>query len=155
MRHLHSFMAIDEKDLKILDVLKENAKLSTYKLAKKTLIPVATVHNRIKKLEKEGIITQYTIKTDHKKLGRIVTAYVLIRYDISSWGKTISREQFKKRLLCLSDIEEIKYITGRFDILLKGYFKDLEEVDSLLLNELRKIPGVGQTETFLVVETVK
>ena len=155
MRYLHNFMAIDEKDLKILEVLKEHAKLSAYKIAKKTLIPVATVHNRIKKLEKEGIISQYTIKTDPKKLGKIVTAYVLIRYHISSWGKTTNREQFKKKLLCLPNIEEIKYITGRFDILLKGHFKDLEDVNNLLLNELRKIPDVGQTETFFVIETVK
>ena len=47
---------MDEKDEKILKLLKENSKLTTQQISKKTLIPITTIHNRIKKLEKEGII---------------------------------------------------------------------------------------------------
>ena len=71
---------IDEKDLKIISLLKENAKLSMQQIAKKTLIPITTVHNRIKKLEKSGIIKGYTINLDDKKL-QSISAFILVTVD--------------------------------------------------------------------------
>lgn len=155
MRYLYNIMGLDEKDLKILEALKDNAKLSTYKIAKKTLIPVATVHNRVRKLEQQGVIRNYQVVVDHKKLGNIVTAYILAHYNLGAWETKISREAFKKKLLVLPHVEEVKYLTGQFDILLKGHFKDLDEVNNLLLDRLRKIPGIGKTQTFFVTEDVK
>ena len=58
---------MDEKDEQILQILLINSKLSTHQISKKTGIPITTVHNRIKKLTKKGIIKGYTIVIDHKK----------------------------------------------------------------------------------------
>jgi len=69
---------IDEKDSKILEVLVENSNLSTHKISKKTLIPVTTVNNRIKKLKELGVIKKYTIEIDKKKLGYNLSAYILV-----------------------------------------------------------------------------
>src|SRR3989338_7376290 len=145
----------DKNDLIILDTLKHNAKWSTYKIAKKTLIPITTVHNRIKKLEKAGIIKQYTVILDHQKLGRGITAYVLVHYNVSVWGKETTKENFRKNLLLLPGVEEIKYITGEYDIMLKVRVKDMEELNNLLLTNLRKIPGIGQTNSIFVLEDVR
>ena len=71
---------IDEKDKKILEILKENSNLSTYKIHKKTLIPVTTVNNRIKKLNKLGVIKKYTIEIDKSKLGFNLAAYVFTSF---------------------------------------------------------------------------
>ncbi len=146
---------LDEKDWQILEHLKQNSKLSTYKIARKTLIPVTTVHNRIKKLEKQGIIQKYTVIVDNKKLGKPITAYILVHYDISLWGKKISREEFRKKILELPNIEAIEYLTGRFDILLKVQLRDMEELNTIILDKLRQIPGIGSSETFFVLEEVK
>ena len=148
---------IDEKDMKILDVLRENAKLSSYKIAKKILLPVTTVHSRIKRLEREGIIKQYTILLDDKKLGKNIIAYTLIHYNISLWEKTgkNARDEFKKALLRLPYVEEITYITGSFDVMLKLKLESMDQLNSVLLERLRKIPGIGQTETIFVLEKVK
>lgn len=146
---------LDEKDVQILELLKLNSKLSTYKIARKTLIPVTTVHNRIKKLEKQGIIQKYTVVVDNKKLGQPITAYILVHYDISLWGKKISREEFRKKILELPNVETIEYLTGRFDILLKVQLKDMEELNTIILDKLRQIPGIGSSETFFVLEEVK
>ena len=70
------FNNMDKKDAKILKVLKENAKLSTQQISKKTLIPITTVHHRIKKMEKEGVINGYTTIVDNKKIGKNIAAYV-------------------------------------------------------------------------------
>ena len=56
----YSIYNMDKKDKTILELLNENSKLTTSQISKKTIIPITTVHNRIKKLEKEGIITGYT-----------------------------------------------------------------------------------------------
>ncbi|MBI4981306.1 Lrp/AsnC family transcriptional regulator [Candidatus Woesearchaeota archaeon] len=148
-------LKLDETDLKILDVLKDNSKLSTSKLSKKTGIPITTVFNRIKKLEREKIIRKYTINVDEKRLGKLLTAYIVIHYDISVWDKESTRGELRHQLLSLPNVEEIKYISGRFDILLKVCIKDMDELNSLILGKLRKIPGIGQTETFFVMEDVK
>lgn len=145
----------DEIDLKILEALKDNSKLSTQKISKKTRIPMTTVFNRIKKMEKEEIIKKYSVVLDHKKLGKIITVYILIRYNISVWGKETTKAELHRDLLCLPCIEEIKYITGEYDIMLKAYVKDMEELNNLLLINLRKIPGIGQTNSIFVLEDVK
>lgn len=148
-------LKLDETDFKILDVLKENSKLSTHKISKKIAVPITTVFNRIKKLEKESLIKKYSIILDEKKLGRILTAYIFMRYNMAVWNKAPAREELRKQLSALPNVEEIKYILGRFDILLKAKNRDINELNELLLTRLRKIPGIGQTETFIVLEDVK
>jgi len=150
-------MKIDEKELRIIDILKENARLSTHKISKKTGIPVTTVYNRIKKLNKEGIIKGYTITLDHKKLGFPITAYVLMHYNLEHWQKNPqeARDNLKKAMSKLPFIHEIKYITGNFDIMLKVRLKDMGQLNTVLLDKLRHIAGIGNTETIFVIEDVK
>ncbi len=148
-------MGLDEKDWKILDALREDAKLSRQQIAKKTGLPVMTVHNRICKLEQERIIKQYTLLLDHKKLGKALTAYMLVHVDTNVLGKGITREEYLKRLQMLPGIEEIKSIAGHFDLLLKFRLRDMEEMRDTLVGKLRKIPGVGNTETIFVLDDIK
>ena len=72
---------LDEKDKIILDILQEDASLSTYKIAKKTRIPQTTVLNRMRKLKKEGIIRKYTIDIDWKKQGMNNKALIFVKVD--------------------------------------------------------------------------
>ncbi len=148
-------MDLDDKDWSILDTLRENAKLSRQQVAKRTGLPVMTVHNRIRRLEQEGVIKQYSVVLDHKKLGKALTAYLLVHVDTGVLGKTISREEYIKRLRAIPSIEEIKSITGHFDILLKFRLRDMEEMRDILIGQLRKLPGVGNTETIFVLDDIK
>ena len=67
---------LDNKDLAIIEVLKHNSNFSTQQISKKTGIPISTVHNRIRKLEKSGIIKEYTILLDNKKIGKPIAASI-------------------------------------------------------------------------------
>ena len=69
---------MDKKDEKIISCLKEHGRWSIQKIAKQTLIPITTVHHRLRKLEREGIIKRYTVALDYKKIGLPIAAYVLI-----------------------------------------------------------------------------
>jgi DNA-binding Lrp family transcriptional regulator len=102
---------LDEKDTQILEVLKENSHLSIGQIARKTSIPIATVHNRIKKLRANGIIKRYTIDLDQVKLGRKIVAYVMVKAmrkaDQSILLHTIAKNEH---------VEEGSMITGEFDL---------------------------------------
>lgn len=146
---------IDPTDQKILEIIKEDSRLSSRKIAKKAHLPITTVYNRLKKMEKEEIIKKYSVVLDHKKLGQIITVYILVHYNISVWGKETTKAELHRDLLCLPCVEEIKYITGEYDIMLKAYVKDMDELNNLILVNLRKIPGIGQTQSIFVLEDVK
>ncbi|MBS3116698.1 Lrp/AsnC ligand binding domain-containing protein [Candidatus Woesearchaeota archaeon] len=76
-------------------------------------------------------------------------------WGIESWGKETTKEDLRKNLLLLQGVEEIKYITGEYDIMLKVRVKDMGELNNLLLTNLRKIPRIGQTNSIFVLEDVR
>lgn len=147
---------LDKKDLHILDQLKANAKLTTGQLAKKLNIPVTTVHNRIKKLEKIGIIQGYTIRIDHKKLGRPVVAYILlsVMYILPGSGKKIKQDELAARLKKFEEVEEVNIVAGVTDILLRVRVASVEELNDFIINKLRSVDGVDKTQTMMVLSRV-
>jgi Lrp/AsnC family leucine-responsive transcriptional regulator len=151
------FMAIklDNTDLRIIDVLNENSRLSTHKIAKKINIPVTTVYNRLKRLEREKVIKRYSVVLDHQKMGKAITTYVLVSFDIKVLREEITLAEVGKRLSKIKGVEGVSYITGRYDIILTIRIKDMAELNDLILHRLIKIPGIGSTETFTVTEEVK
>ena len=142
--------SLDEKDFAIIDELKKNARLSEKKIAKRTGIPMTTVHNRIKKLMELGIIEAYTIRLNHKKLGTPLTAYVLL--------KTLLGVDQKEMLIQISkmpSIYEVAMVTGEFDILFKVKIKTMEELNKIVVQTLRKQKTVGETRTMISYETIE
>ena len=147
---------IDEKDRKILDILKENSRLSSHKVSKKSGIPVTTVNNRIKKLQKEKIIKKFTIDIDRIKMGLPIAAYVFI---------TISLKELKELNMDTKDlinnrvknyyIEIVEHLTGEYDLLVKIHAADLKELNEFVVNRLTKFRGVEKTTTALVLGRAK
>ena len=111
---------MDKKDEKILELLRENSKLTTHQISKKTLIPITTVHNRIKKLEKEGIIKRYTLELDNKKIGKTLAAFINIIVDYRLL-KNIKMSQYDltKKIKQNESVEEAAMVTGGTDIIIK------------------------------------
>ncbi len=141
---------LDEKDLSILEVMQANAKLSMNKIARKTGIPLATVHHRIKKLEREGIIKKYTIILDKKKLGKKMVAYVLI--------KATPKSDHIKLLHAVSKHAAIEFasaVTGAFDVILIVRVADIEELNAVVLKYLRTFDDVSETQTMIAYESVE
>lgn len=148
-------MDIDEKDLVILDSLKENSKLTTQQISKKTRIAVTTVHNRIKKLEKLGIIEGYGLKLDHKKLGYGITAYILISvsYNLPS-GRKVEQFDICNKIKVLDGVESVNIVAGVSDIVVKVRTKDVDELNGFVTKHLRKIEGVDKTQTMVVLNEI-
>lgn len=146
---------MDPKDLEILELLKADGTLPTHVIAKKIGAPTTTVYNRIQRLKKGGVIKKFTIEVDEAKLGRELVAYILLHYNIALWGQSSTRRELKEALLALPHVEDLSYLIGRYDIILKARASNIQELNELILDRFRKIKGIGSSETFIVLENLK
>lgn len=140
---------LDDIDRKIISYLKVNSKTKLTTLSKRLNIPVSTIHTRIKKLEKEGIIKKYTIEIDYKKIGYEIQAFILIKYDANSIK---TQRDLLKELLRLPNVDKGYIITGEWDILLMCRFQTIDDLSRFILDRLRNIGGVKETYTLVVLQ---
>ncbi|OGX30755.1 MAG: hypothetical protein A2787_00165 [Omnitrophica WOR_2 bacterium RIFCSPHIGHO2_01_FULL_48_9] len=137
---------------KILNILRQNAKLSTREISQQVKIPITTVHNRIKKMEGEGVIKGYTAIVDHKKLGKNIQAIIDISVNyMGPAGRTISQQKLAEQLYQMTQVENCYITTGKSDISIQVIAKDVEELNDFVINKLRNIPGVENTTTSIVL----
>ena len=143
---------IDKKDLKILEILQEDSSLSSHKISKKALIPVSTVNNRIKKLEKEGIIKKYTVEVDKSKLGFNLSVYILINLSLTELkAEGMKVEDLIRIIRKYHLIESVEHVSGSIDIVLKMYVRSIEELNDYVVNTLSSYKGIEKTNTLFVL----
>ena len=152
---MENYSIMDKKDETILKLLKENSKLTTQQISKKTLMPITTIHNRIKKLLREGIIKRYTIELDNKKLGKNISAYIhiMVDYRILKENK-ISQHDLGKKLKQQELVEEIAIVAGGTDMIIKVRVKDIDELDDFVTKKLRNMGGIEKTQTMVILNEV-
>jgi len=141
---------IDGKDLQILDMLRANSRLSEQKIAKKTGIPMTTVHNRAKKMREAGIIEGYTVRLNHAKLGKPITAYVLLKA-----VNQADQNELLEYIAKIPQVCEAAMITGDFDLMLKARIGGMEELNKVVVANLRKHKGIGESITMISYRTVE
>jgi DNA-binding Lrp family transcriptional regulator len=143
----------DEKDRKILNVLKENSKLSSHKISKKTSIPITTVNNRIKKMQRNGIIKSFTVDIDMKMLGYQIAAYIFVQISLEE----LKRNNMKTRDL-IGGIKKhplvyyAENLTGDMDLLVKVFAKDINELNEYVVGTISTLEGVEKTRTSIILE---
>lgn len=145
--------ALDSKTGKnVLDILKFNSNLSIRQISKKTMIPSTTVYSRIQYLVKEGIIKDYTVNLDYKKLDKNFTSIIQLSADYDSL-RDLDKNQndLAKEILKFSEVESIDIVTGEIDMLIKVRVKDVEEYNKFLFEKLQKMKGVGKTTSLVVI----
>jgi Lrp/AsnC family leucine-responsive transcriptional regulator len=143
---------LDEKDSKILELLKESAKLTTKQISKKTGIPATTVHNRIKRMEKTGIIRKYTVNINDKKIGKNISAYILLTVDYKMLKQLkITQHDVAKKLRLQEPVQRVDVITGTYDMILRVTATDIEQLNEFIIKYLRNMDGIGKTETLVIL----
>lgn len=145
---------IDQKDREIITELINNSRQTVGQLGKKLGMPPTTIHNRIKKLENDGIIRNYTADIDYKKLGRPVMAFVGITVNYNVEGKKIKQPEIAKQIKKLEGVREVTILTGGLDIIVKVMAKDIDDLNELVTEKLRDIDGVDKTQTMIVLTQV-
>ena len=138
---------IDNVDLKILNILMEDAKIPYTEVAKRVFVSGGTVHVRMKKLEEMGIVTGTTLKMDYSKLGFDVTCFMGIYLLKSSLYDTVVNS-----LKEISEIVKVHYTTGNYNIFIKIHCKDTQHLKNVLHDKIQKVEGIERTETFISLE---
>lgn len=136
------------KDSEIVNILIENARLSAREVAKKVGVSVVTVINKMRELEKEGIIKGYSAEIDSEKIGYDVHA--IIRLQIAK-GKLFEVEN---KIAVHPNVFAVYDVTGEFDALVITKFKSRKGLD-VFLKKIQGYDFVQRTETQLILNTIK
>ncbi|MFA5929623.1 MAG: Lrp/AsnC family transcriptional regulator [Candidatus Micrarchaeia archaeon] len=142
----------DETDERILACLSRDAKMRIHLLARKVGIPASTAHHRIKRMEREGIISSYTINKNFKLLGFGILAHVLVFVDVSELKRMKRTQQdIATALSRIEGAERAEIITGEADLLLTVRCRDMDDYRRVLLGKIQAIDGITETRTIMVI----
>ena len=139
---------IDELDLRILSVLQEDCRLSFNKIARKLGISVGTAFNRVKNLEKKGILKGYTAIVDSAKIGYSLTVIIMIQAE----GTFIT--DIENEIAKTANVVAVYDITGDYDATVIAKFKDRASLNFFIKN-LLAIPHIKRTVTNVALNIVK
>ena len=140
---------LDKTDKKILNILNENARVSNVEIAKRIEMTPPGVLDRIRKLEKKGIVTGYETRIDAQKVGLGMTILIMVQTN-----ENVGVNQVGKELVKLPKVQEVHYLTGEFCYLLKVRVGDTEDLTAFL-EKVGTIKNVRDTRTTLVLKTLK
>ncbi|MCL4412210.1 MAG: Lrp/AsnC family transcriptional regulator [Candidatus Thermoplasmatota archaeon] len=143
---------IDEVDIQILNYLREKGRERVTTIADDLGINRVTAAERIEKLVKNQTIDRFTVKLNYEKLGIDVLAYVFISFKKNN---EITQEELSERISKIDGVEEVHIIAGEFDILVKVRSRNLKELGDKVITKIRGFPGVENTFSHLVFQTVK
>jgi Lrp/AsnC family transcriptional regulator, leucine-responsive regulatory protein len=144
-------MKYDEFDKGILKILYEDGKISNSTLAQKIkLSPPATLE-RVRKLRANGIIQGQKAILDKKKLGRGLTCFIALQ--IKHLHRQEAYRRIEEHLQQLEEIEDIYFLTGRIDYLIKVNVRDIDEYREFFIAKLSKVQMIERAETFVVVSS--
>lgn len=141
---------MDEIDRALLQILRMNARSTAAEMAKRIRLSVPAVLERMKKLTRNGILLGYTVRLDRRKLGCSLLAFVQVRLNA---GENIAA--FRERIPEMPCVLECHHIAGAYDYLLKITVEDTQALEHFLSVELNRLGSVMQTNTQIVLTTLK
>jgi Lrp/AsnC family leucine-responsive transcriptional regulator len=145
-------VSLDEKDTAILRLLQQNAKLTVREIAAHVHLSTTPVHDRIRRLEESGVITQYVALVDHAKVGKglIVICYVSLKEHNKRSGA-----RFIQAINALDEVIECYNISGEFDFMLKVVAENMDRYYDFHVNKLSQIENMGRMQSVFVMGTIK
>jgi DNA-binding Lrp family transcriptional regulator len=142
----HSPEFLDRVDREILAELTRDGRMSVTQVAENVHISRAHAYTRIGRLTDEGVLTKFTALVDPVKSGRKSSAYVTLKVKQNSW------RELREELRSVPEVEHIALVGGDFDVILLVRGIDNADLRRIVLDQLQSMPGVLDTQTFLVFE---
>jgi Lrp/AsnC family transcriptional regulator, leucine-responsive regulatory protein len=145
-------VTLDSKDLAILQLLQQNARITVKEISEKIHLSTTPVHERIKRLEQTGVIKQYATLLDYSKVkkGLMVICYVSLKEHSKSAGK-----KFIERIQQLHEVIECYSISGEFDFMLKVVSENMNAYYDFHVNKLSQIENMGHLQSIFVMGIIK
>jgi DNA-binding Lrp family transcriptional regulator len=145
-------MKIDAIDKELLVHLQKDAHLTTKELAGMLNLSSTPIYERVKKLEREGIIKKYVAVIDREKVDKDLMVFCSIRLKehAAEMGKT-----FVQKIMEMNEVVECFNISGDYDFLLKILVKDMKSYQAFLMNKLASLENIGSTHSNFVMGEIK
>jgi Lrp/AsnC family leucine-responsive transcriptional regulator len=145
-------MKFDAIDKNLLELLQEDCKQTNKELSNKLILSVTAVYERIKKLEKLGVINKYVALVNKDKVNKDFVAFCNIKLVKHSQDYVMKFEREIKRL---SEVVECYHISGDYDYLLKVLVEDMEAYREFMVKKLTSIDHIGSTHSTFMINEVK
>ena len=133
--------ALDRTDLKILDVLQRNGRISMTELADEVSLSTTPCSERVKRMEREGVIQGYYARVNPNALGRKLLVFLEIKLSAKS-GDVF--EKVKKEIMHIPEVMECHLVSGDFDYLVKARLKEMNKYRQLLGEILQRLPASAE-----------
>jgi len=151
-KYADSGVALDEKDRLILRLLQENAKITVREIAAQVHLSTTPVHERIKRMEDNGVILQYATLVNHARVkkGLMVICYVSLKEHNKKSGA-----KFIRTINELSEVIECYNISGEFDFMLKVVAENMDAYYDFHVNKLGQLENIGHMQSTFVMGVIK
>lgn len=143
---------LDRTDRKILDILQRNGRISITELAEQINLSATPCSERIKRLERDGIITGYYARLNPAALGKTLLVFLEIRLSAKS-GDVF--DKVKQELMYVPEVMECHLVSGDFDYLVKARLSEMAEYRRLLGEILKRLPASAESHSYVVMEEIK
>lgn len=143
---------LDETDVQILHLLQKDGRITNAELAKRVGLSPPSVLQRVRALEKAGLIRGYVALLDPERLGLRITAMIMISLALHQEQPI---ERFRRSIQEIPEIVECYHVSGDYDFLLKVVVRDMRAYEIFLREKLSKIKGIGKINTNFVLATTK
>ncbi|WCN36184.1 Lrp/AsnC family transcriptional regulator [Aneurinibacillus uraniidurans] len=137
-------------DYKILQLLTTNGRATWAELAANVGMSGPAIADRVRRLEEQGVIKGYTAILNPESVGYEMTAFISISID-----QLEHRELFLARVPEIPEVQECHHVAGEYDYLLKVRCQGTKDLDRIISQELRRLPGVFKTQTTITLNTYK
>jgi len=145
-------MKLDDIDVKILNILQNNGRITNAELAKRVKISPPPTAERVKKLENTGVIKRYSAILEPEAVG--VESFVFVEVTLNRHVKD-SINKFIKTIQKIDEILECYHVTGEADFLLKVATCNIKGYENLVINKLTGLPNILHLKTSVVLSTIK
>ncbi len=145
-------LVLDDKDLSILRLLQQNAKATVKEIADAVHLSTTPVHERIKRMEQNGVIKQYATLVDHNKVkkGLMVICYVSLKQH-----DKIAGTEFIQMIQAMPEVIECYNISGEFDFMLKVVAENMDDYYNFHVNKLSQAGNLGHVQSVFVMGIIK
>jgi DNA-binding Lrp family transcriptional regulator len=143
---------LDNLDKAILAALQQNGRISNVELARQINLSPPAIHARLKRLEQQGLIQQYTALLNREKAGYDMLCFVHLNLQLHHHEKV---ETVRTTIQAMPEVLECYHLTGSFDYLLKVVIRNQKDLERFVMHQLTPIPGIARIQTSIVLTEVK
>ena len=139
------YMKLDSSDLKLIELLKSDSRASVTSLAERMGVARVTTHDRMVRLQREGIIRRFTVDINAKAWGYDLRAFIFARCDRGN----VDRREVAQRMCALPYVVRCNVIAGDWDLLVEVVSPSMDSLGDAILDELSKVGGIASTQTMV------